>query len=413
MARRLTIPFDAAAAENACRTIIGGQSLTEHPLEAQLREAQLTIANTQRELVAMATETQHKLDLANKAYAEAEKAHEEATAAYADAVRVMSKAKAYDDTALKRAASIVKDAKAAAEDILRRAQQAADQRAADFAEELALLLKPHIRGLVTHACSEREQTDLSRPLPVPYAGKMAAHQVSRTWSGGGQPWLDLLEKLCSPVTVNYLPELRAPGTHRHRTVIYDNNFTNHLLLLSFLCEVFHQPPDRDSARSLYDLLPADVGRDGIVRVGYNGDLFPSHATEVTAVPGGRVRIKSCSADGMVRLLALVRGERLSATCSSAPAEVTAVANGSVRAWNPPVAPVFDCRDDIRIPRPLTSLPATCSPATPEVTAVANSNNDSVPAWDLVIDAPAGSVGDSSNSAAVPESQESEEFISHH
>jgi CBS domain-containing protein len=120
----LMVPFDPATAKgDACRAVLSSGALAE-PLEAQVCEMLQAIADMRHRVMTMTMEAQRTLHLANTARAQADEAREKAMASYAEAAKVMDEARAYHDAALERAASIVRDAKAAAEDIVRCAREA-------------------------------------------------------------------------------------------------------------------------------------------------------------------------------------------------------------------------------------------------------------------------------------------------
>jgi hypothetical protein len=121
----LTVPFDPAQA------LLGGQAQGSL-VEAQLREVQQTIAGARKELAAVGEEARRTLDRALTAYTEALKAR-------ADAAEIVREAKSYHDAALESAAAIVKDAKAAAENIKQAALEAKACHAAALESAAALV----------------------------------------------------------------------------------------------------------------------------------------------------------------------------------------------------------------------------------------------------------------------------------
>jgi hypothetical protein len=99
-----------------------------------LREIQRSMDRMRRELSETTLLVQRMLDLAIEEHAQAREAQAAARAAWAQAARVITEARAYDDDALTRAAHIVRDAKEAAretreaaQEILRHAREATDR----------------------------------------------------------------------------------------------------------------------------------------------------------------------------------------------------------------------------------------------------------------------------------------------
>ncbi len=207
----------AAAQRLACDGLDTSAIATVAHLEARLRKAEQLLAGARQESATMTAIAQRIADAATSARAGAMRACAEAKEMLTAAIRLLEDAQSYKDTALDQAASIVADAKAAADDIRRARAPEENPMVQRYVED------PDFVAL------EQPLTQLSSPSALPELlvvvdmGAMSAPPIRNVATGleWGGSWATKTVNAwrledSPPVAGRWIHSFRMPGSYRYK-----------------------------------------------------------------------------------------------------------------------------------------------------------------------------------------------------